>query len=138
MMKKKPVFWIVLVVAVALIVAVAVWGKQYYDNRYVGADYYAMVPPDYDMTSVAIKDMSGKEIGTGIKYKLTAYNEQGEAKTVEFNVYDPDSDLNLGEKQPQPGTYLFVSASKQIVLKWSVTNESNIPEKALEKIKGDS
>ena len=138
MMKKKPIFWIVLVVVAVLIVAVAVWGKQYYDNRYVGTDYYTMVPPDYDMTSVAIKGMNGKEIGTGIKYKLMAYNEQVEAKTVEFTVYDPDSDVSLGEKQPQPGTYLLVSASKQIVLKWRVTVESNIPEKAFEKIKGDS
>ena len=137
-MKKKPVFWIILIAVAVLIVAGAVWGKQYYDNRYVGTDYYTMVPLDYDMTSVSIKDMGGKEIGTGIKYKLTAYNEQGEAKTVEFTVYDPDSDISREDVQPQPGTYLLVSASKQIVLKWSVTEESIIPEKALEMIKGGS
>ena len=135
-MAKKLVFWIALIIAVALIAAVAVWGKQYYDNRYVGTDYYAMVPLDYDMTSVALKDMSCKEIGTGIKYNLMAYNEQGESKPVSFTVYDPDSGLSRGEKQPQPGTYLFVKASKQIVLKWSVTEENNIPEKALKMIKG--
>jgi uncharacterized protein (TIGR01655 family) len=119
-----------------LIVVVAIWGKQYYDSRYVGTDYYTMVPLDYDMTSVDMNDMNGKVIGTGIKYNLTAYNEQGDAKTVFFKVYDPDSDISRGEKQPQPGTYLLVSVSEQIVLKWSVTEESNIPEKALAKIKG--
>ena len=135
-MKKKPVKWIVLAVVALLIVAVAVWGKQYYDSRYVGTDYYTMVPLDYDMTSVDMNDINGKVIGTGIKYNLTAYNEQGDAKTVFFKVYDPDSDMSRGEKQPQPGTYLLVSVSEQIVLKWSVTEESNIPEKALAKIKG--
>ena len=134
-MKKKPIFWIVLVVVSALIVAGAVLGKQYYGNRYVGTDYYTMVPLDYNMLSVAIKNMDGKEIGTGIKYKLTAYNEQGEAKEVSFTVYDPDSNISRGEKQPQPGTYLRINASKQIVLKWNITEESNIPETVLEMIK---
>ena len=136
-MTKKPIFWIILAFVAVLIISIAIFGKRYYDNRYVGTDYYTMVPLDYDMTPVAVKNMDGKEIGTGIKYILTAYNEQGEAKTIKFTVYDPDSDISFGEKQPQPGTYLFVSASKQIVLYWRVTEETNIPKMALEKIIGN-
>ena len=134
-MKKKPLFWVLLVLLAAIVIAGVIWGKQYYDSRYVGKDYYTMVPLSYDMTSVGIKDMSGKEIGTGIAYNLTAYDDQGHAKEVSFRVFDPDSDLSLGEKQPQPGTYLLVNASDQIVLHWKVTEEGSIPAKALEMIR---
>jgi len=112
MMKMKPVIWIVIVVVVALVAVVVVLGKQYYEARYVGVDYYAMVPLDYDMTSIPVRNMEGKEIGTGIDYDLTAYNEQGEPRVVSFTVYDPDISISRGEIQPQPGTYLWISASR--------------------------
>ena len=134
-MKKKTLLGIVLAVGAVLLIAVAVWGKQYYTDRYVGADYYAMVPLDYDMTPVPVKTMDGKEIGTAIAYKLTAYNEQGEAKSVEFRVNDPDGSISRGEVPPQPGTFLLVKASKQLVVGWSVIAESEMPAKALEGIR---
>jgi len=134
-MKKKPVFWIVLAAVAVAIVAAGVWGKQYYDARYVGADYYAQVPQGYDMTSRVVKSMSGEVVGAGIDYNLTAYNAQGEAKTVKFTVADPGTSISRGEEQPQPGTYLWVSASKQIVVRWKATEESKVPAKALEMIK---
>ena len=127
-MTKKPVFRIVMVVAAVLIVALAVWGKQYYEDRYVGSDYYTMVPFDYDTTPETIYSMSGEDVGLGVKYKLTAYNDQGEAKTVEFTVME-----DRGNK-PQQGTYLLIEASKQIVVGWSVIEEKIIPDKAMEKI----
>jgi len=130
--------WVIWIMAAVLLLAIAVWGKQYYENRYVGADYYSMVPLNYDMTPSAMLDKDGKETGpTGITYNLTAYNNQGEDKAVSFTVYDPDSGYSRGEKQPQPGTYLWISASKQIVVRWDVTDEHSIPEKALKRIKGD-
>ena len=135
-MKKKPVLWTILIVFVVVIALVAVWGKQYYDNRYVGTDYYSMVPLDYDMTSVSMRDQSGKEIGAkGIDYQLTAYNEKGEAREISIIVYDPDSGYSRGEIQPQPGTYLWISASKQLVVRWGVIEEGDVPKTALEKIK---
>ena len=131
-MTKKPVFWIILVVVVALIAAGAIWGKQYYENRYVGSDYYTMVPLDFDITPEMIYTMNGGEAGLGKSYNLTAYNEQGESKKVEFNVMGEDS-----TNYPQPGTFLLVKASKQIVLNWNVIEESNVPADALLKIKGN-
>jgi len=125
-MKKKMLLWTALAVGTALLMLVAVWG-QYYTDRYVGADYYAMVPLDYDMTSTPVKTMDGKEIGTAIEYRLTAYNEQGEAKSVVFRVEDPDSNIGRGEVQPQPGIYLWISASKQLVVRWRVIEESEVP-----------
>ena len=134
-MTKKPVFWIVLVVVAALVVIVAVWGKQYYEARYVGADYYTMIPLDYDMTQKPRYSMKGEDVGTGIEYKLTAYNEQGEPRQISFIVYSEESGLSSGVKQPQPGTYLRVSASKQLVVGWGVIEENEVPTAALEKIK---
>ena len=32
---------------------------------------------------------------------------------------------------PQPGTFLLVKASKQLVVGWSVIEEGEVPEKAL-------
>jgi uncharacterized protein (TIGR01655 family) len=129
-MTKKPLFWIIVVLLAALIIAAVIWGKQYYENRYVGSDYFAMVPLDFDVTPETMYSMDGKEVGLGKKYSLTAYNEQGESKTVGFSVNSEDS-----TNYPQPGTYLRISASKQIVVGWSVINESSIPEKALNMIK---
>ena len=129
-MIKRPVFWIVLVVATALVVVAAVWGKQYYENRYVGSDYYTMVPLDFDITPEVLYSMSGEAADIGKAYSLTAYNKQGEAKTVEFSVSGEDS-----EKYPQPGTYLRVKASSQIVLGLSIIEESAVPEKALARIR---
>ena len=129
-MKKKQTLWIVIIVVIILVVAAAIFGKQYYDNRYIGKDFYTMIPLDYDITSKPIYDMSGKEqIGTGVEYKLTAYNDKGESKTVEFTAMDDSEDI------PQHGTYLKVNASAQLVLKWDIVKESDVPSGALDKIK---
>jgi uncharacterized protein (TIGR01655 family) len=129
-MTKKPVFWIILVVVAALAVLVALWGKQYYEDRYVGSDYYAMVPLDYDMAPETLYSMKGEEAGQGKRYKLTAYDEQGGAKSVSFNIQGGDSAQYL-----QPGTFLLVKASKQVVVGWGVIGQSTVPEKAMDKIK---
>ena len=130
MKKNKMMMWIILAVAAVFIIAAGAFGKQYYDDRYVGADYYTMVPLDYDMTPDTMYNMNGGVVGSGKWYKLTAYNEQGEAKEVEFKVMGEDS-----ASYPPPGTYLYVQASKQLVVSWSVISEQDVPAGALAKIK---
>jgi uncharacterized protein (TIGR01655 family) len=129
--KNKLIKWIVIALAVILIAPIAVWGRQYYNDRYVGTDYYTMIPLDYDVTPETIYSTNGEVVGPGVKYKLTAYNEQGESRIVEFTIRKDRVKI-----QP-PGTYLLVSASKQIVVNWSVTEESKIPGKVLKKIEGN-
>jgi len=126
---KKPVLWIVILLAAALIIAVAVWGKQYYENRYVGSDYYAMVPHDFDATPEMMYSDSGAEVGLGKTIELTAYSPLGEARTISIIVR-----LDR-ESIPKPGAYLYISASKQLVVRWRVTDEGSIPEGALNMIK---
>ena len=128
----KKLFMLIAVAVVVVVLGLAaVWGKDYYENRYVGSDYYAMVPHDYDMTEQPVKAKSGEQVGTGIRYNLTAYSADGQAKAVKFTVYDPNSSISLGEQQPQPGTFLKISASKTIVINWSAIDESQVPQAAL-------
>ncbi|MDR0313496.1 MAG: YxeA family protein [Treponema sp.] len=122
-MTKKPIFWIIVALVIALVAVVVLWSKQYYEDRYVGSDYYTMVPIDFDVTPETIYSMNGEDLGLGKNYKLTAYNEQGEAKTVEFTVLAENGTF------PRPGAFLHVSASRQIVIRWNVIAESDIPEK---------
>ena len=129
-MRKKSLLWLVLAVVAVAVVAGTIWGKNYYEARYVGTDYYAMVPLDFDITPEPLYDMHGVELETGKPYKLTAYNEKGEAKEVSFDIRGEDS-----AKYPQPGAFLLIKASDQIVLGQSVISESSVPDVALTKIK---
>jgi len=134
---KKLILYAFITAAVAFVITVALWGRRYYNDRYVGADYYAVVPSDYDMTEWPLYSSSGAEIGTGVTYRLVSYDENGEAKDISFTVYSPESGLSRGEIQPPPGTYLCVSASKQIVLRWRVIEEEEVPAAALALIYGE-
>ncbi|MDR0249262.1 MAG: DUF1093 domain-containing protein [Oscillospiraceae bacterium] len=127
--KKKPIICAAAALAAAGVIAAAVWGRQYYNDRYVGADYYARVPADYDVTPETLYSDSGEDVGLGKVYSLTAYDPQGEPRTAEFIVHADRSAL------PQPGAYLYIGASRQIVLSWSLINEGDIPPAALEKLK---
>ena len=133
-MKKKILLWIALIIFAVLFILTALWGRRYYTDRYVGTDYYSMVPLDYDISQKPQYSMSGGEIGTGVVYGLAAYDANGEKKNVSFTVYSPESGLSRGEIQPKPGEFLRVSASKQIVLRWRVIEKNEIPGAALEKI----
>lgn len=123
---------VLLIVSVAVVIGLAVavlWGRNYYQDRYVGNDYYAMVPQDFDLTPEPLYDNQGVAQDVGKSYRLTAYDDQGEPKVVEFEVYGEDS-----ANYPQPGEYLSVSASRQIVLGQEVIPESAVPEEALQKL----
>jgi len=133
-MNSKYLLWIALALVAVLVVSCGIFGKRYYDARYVGADYYAMVPLDFDMTQKDMKSMNGEVVGQGIEYRLTAFNDQGESKDVNFSVADPDGALSIGEQQPLPGTFLWISASQQIVVHWTMIDQSEVPPAALEQI----
>ena len=133
-MKKKPVLWISLAVVAVLVVGAAVWGKQYYDNHYVGSDYYAMIPLGFDTTPEPLYDNKGKAQTTGKIYEIMAYNEKGEAKKAEFSEQG-----NKASDFPQPGAFLRISISNDAtVVGWGYAQESEVPGKVLEQIKANS
>ncbi|MCL1896825.1 MAG: hypothetical protein FWG03_09795 [Clostridiales bacterium] len=135
MEKRKIRRVVVLVLVLIVVIVVALWGKQYYNDRYVSSDYYAMVPPGYDVTPGSLLSQNGDEMGPGVEFFLTAYDENGGPKEVSMCVYSVDSDFYHGEDMPAPGDFLWVKASKQIVTGWGITDESQVPEKALERLK---
>jgi len=108
----------------------AIWFKQYYDNRYVLEDYYyTIVPLDYDYTPRMSHSDDGQAMGLETSYDLVCYNADGKARKLEFRVFLDSHDLY------PPGTYVKVSASKQLAMGKSALAETDVPEKALEKIK---
>ncbi|MDR1463686.1 MAG: YxeA family protein [Oscillospiraceae bacterium] len=134
---KKIVFAVLGILAAAAVILVAVKGRQYYADRYVSSDYYAMVPLDYDMTPVMhLTDDDDQEMGLGMDYKLTAYNGQGEAKEIEFTIMDKDTGWATAGEYVPPGTYLLVKSSKLLVNGWGIIEPSEIPAAALAKIEG--
>jgi uncharacterized protein (TIGR01655 family) len=126
---KTAVKIILAVAAVAIVVVIVVWFKGYYDNRYVGSDYYTQVPATYNITPQSLKDDSGEVYAKGVEYDLTAYDADGQPKSVSFRV-------ESGEKAfPKPGQYLCVKASTTLTLGWSVVSRSDVPVGALEAMK---
>ncbi|MDR2487693.1 MAG: YxeA family protein [Clostridiales Family XIII bacterium] len=134
--KKRTPLVIVLVVVVALAAVLFVLGRQYYNDRYVGTDYYTMVPLDFDATPVPMYADDGEQMGMGKEYTLTVYNEAGESREVSFNVYAPGSGLAAERELPLPGAFLRVKASKTIVTNWNTVGKDSVPAKVLERIEG--
>ena len=135
MEKRKTGRIVVLVLVVIIVIVGALWGKQYYNDRYVSSDFYAMVPTAYDVTPGSLLSQNGDEMGPGVEFELTAYDENGEAREVSIRVYSADSDFYRGEEIPAPGDFLWIKASKQLVTGWGVADGNQVPEKALSMLK---
>jgi uncharacterized protein (TIGR01655 family) len=137
MKKSKTLNYVIIgAVVIALVVAVAIFGRKYYQDRYVGLDYYAMIPLDYDVTPETLLSSRGEDMGLGKEYTLTAYSADGTEKNVSFNVYAPGSQMANTRELPQPGQYLLVKASKTIVINWDIIEKSKVPEQALARLEG--
>ncbi|MEG0327198.1 MAG: YxeA family protein [Erysipelothrix sp.] len=121
---------IIAAVLVVLIIFGSIKVKQYYDDRYVGSDYYTRVPSDQSTELEPLYDDSGKEVDTGKNYSFVSYNEKGERRTLEFSYTTEDTSKLL-----QPGQYLKISASKQIVVGQEVVKESDVPTDVLKYLK---
>jgi len=127
---RKPVFWVLAAFAAALLIALTFWAKRYYDYRYALEDhYYTVVPLDYDITPQWANDADGQPVERVIYYDLTCYNADGEARQLTGRVRVEMADPYL------PGTYLCFSASKQHVIGQRILDESDVPAKAMAKIK---
>jgi len=136
MKKRKPIFWIITVLVVAVIATPVtlgtLWFKQYYDNRYVTDDYYyTIIPLDYDITPTRMRNSQGEQMESEYEkqYTLTCYNAEGTEKELTFRAL-----LYYQELYP-PGTYVRVSVSKTSVIEQFALDESDVPKIALEKIK---
>jgi uncharacterized protein YxeA len=126
-------FWWLPLLAVAGIAA-AMWGHNYYNQRYVGSDYWAQVPATQDTTLVESFNANGQPTGMfGVHYFLNAFNETGEWKEVDFVFYSDDE-----ASVPQPGEYLWISASPTIVVRQHVVSDDEVPARVRELIAAHS
>ena len=126
---KKRTALVSLIVVVALLVAGAVWAKKYYDARYVGHDYYTVVPLDEPVAVNDLYDREGKVVGSGYSYDLVGYDAAGQRRTLSFEEH-----ADTLEGLYAPGTYLRVNASSQIVLGVAVVDKAQIPPEILDKL----
>jgi len=122
---------LILLVFVVLVVGTAIWGKNYYNDRYVLNEYvYAQVPADSNTTKDEwLYDSSGKKTQKGKEYKLKGYNKEGKERDVQFSV------SGTAKNYYQPGTIIKVSMSKTIVIGQQSVPEKDVPEKALKQLK---
>lgn len=125
-MKKGAVYTLVTIFVLGLVAVGVLQGWNYYQGRYVGSTYYALVPDDADITLDNLVDNRGNVVDTGHEYDLIAVNEAGETKDINFTLpADKQEDLY------QPGTYLKVKASKQLVVKQEPVDSTEVPANVL-------
>jgi uncharacterized protein (TIGR01655 family) len=115
-------------VLVVIIAAAVVWGKGYYESRYVSTTYYAHIPANASIEPHAIYDDAGEYMCEGYEFTVNAVNEQGEQRQLEINIYDDDPPA------PAPGSYLQVEASQQLVTGWKTIDQTAIPAAALSQL----
>ena len=120
---------ILIALAIIAISFVSIRAKEYYDETYVGADYYMRVPSDQDTTIEEWR--SGNYDIKGRKYEFTAYNEKGEPKVVKFSITDDAEKITSEDQLLQPNAYIKVNASQKRVISWSIVEEKDVPKSAL-------
>ncbi|EHI70711.1 DUF1093 domain-containing protein [Streptococcus ictaluri] len=129
---KKTIFFFTMIAAIGL----AVWGKQYYTDRYVVDDYYyTQIPLDSDNSKDSyLKDKDGKDIKDlpGKVYPLKAFNKEGKEKELEITFRGTKKDY------PAPGSYVEVEHSKTIIVGERIISQEKVPQKALQAIKAQS
>jgi uncharacterized protein YxeA len=103
-------------------------------DRYVGTDYYARVPLNYDVTPKTMHSDDGTDLGPGKEYTLKAYNLKGELRELNLTVYAPGSTMASARELPRPGEYLCIKASRQIVISWQTVPKSAVPSSLVERL----
>lgn len=121
----KKIILILLVIGLGFGV---VSGRNYYNERYVGKNYYLQVPEDQDTKLDKLLDNNGKVVDKGKEYRLIGFDKDGNKRELDIIIRGKEEDLL------QPGEYLRVEASKQIVLGQERIGRDEVPKKALEKI----
>lgn len=129
--KSRRVRYLVLLMVAALGISAAAWGRSYYDHRYVGADYWAQISASQDTTPIEFLTNHGEPAGDyGVRYEVVAFNEAGEQRALDWEHQGTTPD-----QLPQPGDFVKLSASAELVRDQQVVAESEIPTDVLKLIR---
>lgn len=118
---------------ILIVILAAIKFKGYYEDRYKGTDYYAVVRSASTIEPEDMLDDSGRVMDQGHYYKLRAYNDKGEMVVAEFGVMSDDASGLY-----QNDTYLKIEHSKTIVVKQQIVSKEEVPEKVLKDIENDT
>jgi uncharacterized protein YxeA len=121
-------FWWLPVLAV-LGISAAVWGRNYYQHRYVGTDFWAQVSETQELTPVQRRGMDGEIIEDmwGVDYRVTGVNAAGDSREFEFVSRGEDT-----SRMPQPGSWVVMSVNADnLVRNQHVVPESEVPANVL-------
>lgn len=99
----------------------------YYQDRYVGEEFYGKIPEDATIDLETIYDFQGNPQDMGHEYSITGYNQDGETRTLEFTVYSD----NVEGLYPA-GSYVKAEASKQLVVGQQMVSREEVPAAVLE------
>ena len=122
-----------LVVGLVVVGVIAIWGRNYYNTTYVGRDYYIRVPSSQSTEIEAWLSGDTEEV-RGHRYKLMAWNEDGEARIVEFDIMDNLEEITSEAQLLQPNEFLRIHASEERVISWERIAETDVPEVTLKYI----
>ncbi|AQW20677.1 hypothetical protein PL11_001480 [Lentilactobacillus curieae] len=119
-MKKRNLI-ISTIVAVIAFVAVFATGYGWYLRNYGGQDYY---------TQITTKGQRMGKNDNRYKYHQAAYNQDGKKKIVEFNS-------GVVKRPLKMNAYLKLSynESRGQVITWNQVSKTDIPAKAMDKLK---
>lgn len=106
-----------------------VW--DYYQSTYVGQDYYGIISEPLP-EETTIKDDSGNALGKGFKYEVTAYNEDGKARQLTFDVIT--TGINKNGAAYNAGTIMKFNASDKRIIKKSVIEMNQVPSNLVNKL----
>lgn len=122
----KKIFLVIILVAVGLLGFGSYKAWNYYQETYVGEEYYAVIKEPLP-AETTIKDMSEQEIGKGYQYVVDGYTVNGKQKKIDFEVITTGEYKN-GEAYAA-GTAFKIEASKKRVIKKAVIDQEEIPAK---------
>jgi len=109
------------------------WGgfvvNSYYQDVYVGQDYYVKVPLDQARTLEKWK--SGKYTITGRRYEFVGVNKEGQERVLNISITDDNGSVSESDLL-QGGQYLVVSASNKRVINYRVIDQDQVPQGILE------
>ncbi|MGX6979814.1 YxeA family protein [Vagococcus elongatus] len=116
----------VIVLIGVLILGVVGWkGWDYYQSTYVGKDYFGILEAPLPEETTIVDD-SDRSLGQGYKYTVTAFDEDGNSRELNFNIIV--SGQNANGSPYEAGTVFKFNASDKRIIEKKVISLDDVPK----------